>query len=66
MTDKELKVLCQVYKELNCIRARDGAPHGVCEKWWDKLTESVDNIVLEHTGKQAWLHPLLFDKNGDR
>lgn len=60
MTDKELTVLCQVYRELNAIRARDGAAHGVCHKWWDELTESVDNIVLERTGKGAWLHPLLY------
>lgn len=63
MTDKELKILCQVYREFNSIRARDGAPHGVCHEWWNKLTESVNDIVIEHTDRGAWLHPLLYDKD---
>jgi len=66
MTKWELKVMCQVYLELNSIRASIGAPSNVCPDWWDELTESVDDIVFKHTGKQAWLNPLLYVKDLDK
>lgn len=62
LTDKELRTLCFVYQEMNSIRARDGAPINVCHEYWDRLTEQVDDIVMNQTGKQAWLHPFLYDK----
>lgn len=60
MSEEELTTLCFIYKEMNSIRVRDGAPESVCEKYWDKLCEQLDDIVLSRTGKQAWLNPLMY------
>jgi len=65
MSEKELKTLCQVYENMNKIRARDGAPHGICHEWWDKLTDEVNDIVETRTGHTAWLNPLLYKDLGD-
>jgi len=59
LSERELKTLCEVYQIMNCIRARDGAPIGWCEEYFDKLTQRVDDLVMKLTGTQAWLNPLL-------
>lgn len=33
------------WQELNAIRARDGAPIGVSEQWWDTLTEALRELL---------------------
>lgn len=64
LSDQELKTLCHVWQELNAIRARDGAPSGVSEEWWDKLTERVKDIVESNCDLQHGVHchPFLYKK----
>jgi len=58
-----LKVLKLVYKELNAIRARDGAPQhvdwyrgkpiqtdGCTHEWWDELTNKCDKLIAKAEG----------------
>ena len=50
--------LVLAYHELNSIRARDGAPSGVCEKYFSDLVDRIDAIVKKTTGIGAFNHPL--------
>jgi hypothetical protein len=57
-----VKILCEVYSEMNAIRARDGAPPNVSIEYWDKLMERITKVVKEATGQGPWLHPCLYAK----
>ena len=55
--------LANVWREMNGIRARDGAPPGVSEKWWEELMDRCERVILAHTGKPAHCNPILYTAN---
>ncbi len=64
-----VKILCEVWHEMNVIRARDGVPRcydgrksSMSQEYWDDLMQRIDAAVFEATGKRAWLHPCLNPK----
>lgn len=61
--DEAMKCLVLAYNELNMIRARDGAPFGVSEKYFSELCDRIDAAVKAGTGQGAWMHPLLYAIN---
>lgn len=45
MDDKSIDTIWCAWSELNAIRARDGAPFGVCEKYFDGLVYDLKNML---------------------
>lgn len=62
LPDEVLKVLCEAYREMNIINARDGAPGDVSQPYWDDIMHRLDEIVRKDSGNGAWLNPILFKK----
>lgn len=60
---RSAKVLVKAFLELNTIRARDGAPQGVCPEYFSSVIDEIDEVVKELTGKSAHCHPLLYKKD---
>lgn len=58
---EQIRDLCRIWRELNAIRAKDGAPEGVTTDYWAELCDSLNTIIVQHTGQGAWLHPLLYN-----
>ena len=52
--DAGREVLRQAWREFNAIRARDGAPAGVCHEYWDEMTESLNALVGDEDAK-PWM-----------
>jgi len=63
MNRDELKTIAQVWQELNSIKARDGAPSGVCPEYWSDLTERVRDLFESNIkdGKSVHCHPILYE-----
>lgn len=59
---KTVRTLCRAFQELNAIRARDGAPQGVCEAYFSQVVDEINDVVVELTGKSAHCHPSLYEK----
>ena len=57
-----IKVLCEAYREMNIIRAREGVPRGsnITQTYWNDIMDRINSIVLQETGKHAWLNPELY------
>lgn len=62
--------MCEAYREMNAIRARDGVPFtsfgyksDVTQEYWDDIMNRLNSEVLKATGKSAWLNPILFEEN---
>lgn len=60
--------MCEAWREMNTIRARDGVPRcsdgtksDVSQEYWDDIMNRLDNAVIEATGHKAWLHPSLYE-----
>lgn len=62
LPDEVLKVMCEAYREMNIIRARDGAPGDVSPEYWNDIMERLDTLVKDDSGHGAWLNPILFKK----
>jgi len=69
MTKSELRVMAQVWREFNIIRARDGIPRdfngrrtSVTQEYWDSLMRKMARILKSHTGHGPHCHPLLYNK----
>lgn len=61
LSHRNIFALVNVYNELNTIRARDGAPKGVDQKYFNELVYELDRFLKENTGDGGWQHPILFD-----
>jgi len=57
-----LALLVRAYLELNGIRARYGAPDGVCHEYFGDLVDSIDEYVKRLTDKSAHCHPSLYQR----
>ena len=57
---ESVKCLVLAFKELNSIRARDGAPLGVSPEWFSQIVNRIDAAVISQTGKTAHCHPALY------
>ena len=55
------RALVKAYRELNAIRARDGAPYGVDKGYFSDVVDEVDAAVMALTGNMAYCHPLLYE-----
>jgi hypothetical protein len=67
MKQEHQKAIAQAWLEMNTIRARDGVPYqfdgtksGVSQDYWDSDMNGLDQILVDETGKGAWLHPSLY------
>ncbi len=62
MEDYVIKVMCEAWREMNTIRARDGVPIGssITQEYWDDIIERLDKIVESETGHTAHCHPSLY------
>jgi len=52
--DAGREVLRRAWREFNAIRARDGAPAGVCHDYWNEMTESLHALVGDDDAK-PWM-----------
>jgi hypothetical protein len=70
MEEKDLKTICEVWEEMNGIRAQDGVPYhydgrksDIKQEYWDDMMTRLDDIVKKYTGKGCWLNPILYNKS---
>jgi len=68
MKESAIKVMCEVWSEMNAIRARDGVPYmhngwksDVSQEYWDDMMDRLNKEVIDATGKGCWLHPVLYN-----
>jgi len=66
MKKEHQKAIAQAWSEMNAIRARDGVPYqfdgtqsDVTQEHWDSVMDGLNQILVDETGKAAWLHPSL-------
>lgn len=62
-----VKVMCEAWREMNTIRARDGVPYchdgrksDVSQEYWDDILRRLDCAVMNATGQSAWSNPALY------
>lgn len=62
--------MCQAFRELNEIRARDGVPWTsfgyratVDANYFSQVVDDLDAAVLSLTGKSAHCHPCMYPTN---
>jgi hypothetical protein len=67
LPDSCVKVMCEAWREMNAVRARDGVPYchdgrqsDVSQEYWDDIMARLDKEVLDATGHDCWLHPALY------
>jgi len=67
LPDDMVLLLCQIFQEMNAVRARDGVPYtydgtktSVDEDYWSELVDRTDEAVKAATGKSAHCHPCLY------
>ena len=68
MKEEHQKSIAQAWQEMNAIRARDGVPYksdgtqsDISQEYWDEIMAGLNKVLIEETGKGAWLHPSLYD-----
>ncbi len=57
-----IKVMCEAWREMNTIRARDGVPKGsnMAQEYWDDIMDRLNKIIESATGYTAHCHPSLY------
>jgi hypothetical protein len=44
---KDIETIWCAWHEMNAIRAKDGAPDGICENYWSQVVENLKNMLPE-------------------
>lgn len=67
MKHEHQKAIALAWLEMNTIRARDGVPYqfdgtkaSVTQEYWDSVMDGLNKILVDETGRGAWLHPSLY------
>ena len=60
MSPRAIRTIAHAYLEMNAIRAREGAPLGVCPEYWNSVVEGLDQILREETQHGGHCHPALY------